>query len=171
MSRYIWPYSYGPPWNQDLAGRHVGGSSQRRHAHGHHLRSGELRKKGGFNMIQPSKMRKIEDLSIKTGQERPLNMVIKMVISSANYERWIGLLWKTRWKTMVFTPSSGGSCRFYLKPILGRVLTGSSWGKHVELEKPWGKHGGSRSSSPARSSLQLCRSWSGHVWSFKKTRL
>jgi hypothetical protein len=43
-------------------------------------------------MIQPSKMRKIEDLSIKTGQERPLNMVIKMVISSANYERWIGLL-------------------------------------------------------------------------------
>jgi hypothetical protein len=66
-------------------------------------------------------------------------MVIKMVISSANYERWIGLLWKTRWKTMVFTPSSGGSCRFYLKPILGRVLTGSSWGKHVELEKPWGK--------------------------------
>ena len=51
----------------------------------------------------------------------------------------IGLLWKTRWKTMGFTPSSGGSCRFYLKPILGRVLTGSSWGEHVELEKPWKK--------------------------------
>ena len=47
MSRYIWPYSYGPPWNQDLAGRHVGGSSQRRHAHGHHLRSGELEGKKG----------------------------------------------------------------------------------------------------------------------------